>query len=194
MPDTTYILIAAVALLVVALIAVALWSAGRSRRLRRQFGPEYDRTVETAGKRRLAERELEARRQRIDKLELRELDAEERREFGSQWRRLQVDFVDRPKQAVEGADKLVTAVMLARGYPGGDFEQRAADVSVDHSRLIPDYRQARQIAERSRRGEASTEELRQAVVCYRNLFQEMLGVEEVPIDTAVTDTGRELRR
>jgi hypothetical protein len=150
--------------------------------------------VEEAGKRSLAERELERRRERVEKLSLRDLSDEERRDFGARWRRLQADFVDQPRQAVEAADKLVTAVMLARGYPGGDFEQRVADASVDHGRLIPDYREARQVAERSRRGEASTEELRRSVVCYRNIFQELLGVEEVPAEATAAETGRELSR
>ncbi len=194
MPESTYIIIAVLAVALVLVVAFALWRSRRSRRLRDQFGPEYDRTLEDAGKRSAAERELERRRHRVEKLTLRDLDPEERRDFGRRWRALQVDFVDRPAEAVEAADKLITAVMVARGYPGGNFDQRVADASVDHAQLVPDYRLARQIAERSRRGEVSTEELRQAVVCYRNLFQEMLGIEEVPIDTTVTDTGRELRR
>ena len=194
MPESTYVLIAVLATALVLVLAFALWRWSRSRRLRRQFGPEYDRTLEEAGKRGTAERELERRRHRVEKLSLRDLDPEERRDFGRRWRALQVDFVDRPGRAVEAADKLISEVMVARGYPGGDFEQRVADASVDHARLVPDYRLARQIAERSRGGEASTEELRQAVVCYRNLFQEMLGVEEVPTDATVTEAGRELRR
>ncbi len=194
MPESTYIIIAVLAVALVLVVAFALWRSRRSRRLRDQFGPEYDRTLEDAGKRSAAERELERRRHRVEKLSLRDLDPEERRDFGRRWRGLQVDFVDRPAEAVEAADKLISAVMVARGYPGGNFDQRVADASVEHAQLVPDYRLARQIAERSRRGEASTEELRQAVVCYRNLFQEMLGVEEVPMDTAVTDTGRERRR
>lgn len=194
MPESTYIIIAVLAVALVLVVAFALWRSRRSRRLRDQFGPEYDRTLEDAGKRSAAERELERRRHRVEKLSLRDLDPEERRDFGRRWRAVQVDFVDRPAEAVEAADKLIGAVMVARGYPGGNFDQRVADASVEHAQLVPDYRLARQIAERSRRGEASTEELRQAVVCYRNLFQEMLGVEEVPTDTAVIDTGRQLRR
>ena len=194
MPDTTWILIALLAAAVVLVLAVALWRWSRSRALRRQFGPEYDHTLETAGKRSLAERELQHRRDRVDKLPLHDLSSEEKRDFGDRWRRLQVDFVDRPRQAVEGADKLVTAVMLARGYPSGDFEQRVSDASVEHARLVPDYRDARQIAERSRRGEASTEELRRSLVCYRNLFQALLGVEEVPPMETAAESRHELRR
>lgn len=194
MTDSTYVLIAVLATAVVLVLAFALWRWSRSRSLRRQFGPEYDRTLEEAGKKSAAERELARRRHRVEKLSLRDLDPEERRAFGRRWRALQVDFVDRPGDAVEGADKLITEVMVARGYPGGNFDQRVADASVDHAQLVPDYRLARQIAERSRRGEASTEELRQAVVCYRNLFQEMLGVEEVPLETTGGEVRRDLRR
>ena len=193
MTDTTWILIALLAAVVVLVAALALWRWSRSRALRRQFGPEYDHTLETAGKRSVAERELLERRHRVEKLNLRDLSDEQRREFGDRWRRLQVDFVDRPREAVDDADKLVTAVMLARGYPKGDFEQRLADASVEHGKIAPDYREARQIAERSRRGLASTEELRRSLVCYRNLFQALLGVDEVPPTETTTDTGRELR-
>ena len=194
MPDTSIILIALLAAVVVLVLAVTLWRWSRSRALRRQFGPEYEHTLQTAGKRSAAERELLDRRHRVEKLKLHDLSDEERRDFAARWRRLQVDFVDRPRQAVEGADKLVTAVMLARGYPSGDFEQRVADASVEHAPLVPDYREARLIAERSRRGEASTEELRQSLVCYRNLFQALLGIDEVPPVEAASDGGRPLRR
>jgi len=193
MPDTTYILIALLGAVVILVLAAALWRWSRSRALRRQFGPEYDHTLETAGKRSLAERELLARRHRVEKLTLHDLEPEEKRDFSARWRALQVDFVDRPPQAVEGADKLVTAVMVARGYPAGDFERRLADASVEHARLVPDYREARQIAERSRRGEATTDELRRSLICYRNLFQALLGVDEVPPLEAAGETRRELR-
>jgi len=192
MTDTTWILIALLAAVVVLVAALALWRWSRSRALRRQFGPEYHHTLETAGKRGLAERELLERRHRVEKLKLRDLSDEERRDFGGRWRGLQVDFVDRPRQAVEAANKLIAAVMEARGYPGGDFDQRLADASVEHARLVPDYREAREIAERSRSGEASTEDMRRAVVCYRNLFQALLGVEEVP-PLEATESARELR-
>ena len=195
MPTTNIVLIGLLAAVVVLVLAVALWRWSRSRALRRQFGPEYDHTLETAGKKSAAERELLERRDRVKKLELRELSDEEKRDFGARWRRLQVDFVDRPREAVEGADKLVTEVMVARGYPKGDFEQRLADASVEHARVAPDYREARQIAERSKRGLATTEELRRSLVNYRNLFQALLGIDEVPpVEAVPTETGRELRR
>lgn len=192
MTDTTLILMAL--LLVAGVLAVGwlVWHNVRSRRLRRQFGPEYEQTLQETGNRRAAERELEHRRHRIEKVTLRDLGTEERREFGNRWRRIQVDFVNRPKEAVEAADMLVSEVMLARGYPGGDFRQRLADASVDHADVTADYRQARAIAEKSRQGQATTEELRQSLVCYRNIFQEMLGIEEVP-PVEASPTSRHLR-
>ena len=194
MTDTTLILVALLVAAAVLAIVWLVWRGARSRRLRQQFGPEYQQTLRETGDRRAAERELEHRRHRIEKLDLRELDHEERREFGNRWRRIQVDFVDRPKEAVEAADKLVTEVMLARGYPAGDFRQRVADASVGHADVTADYRDARAIAEKSRRGQATTEELRRSLVCYRNIFQEMLGVEEVPPVEARETTSRPLRR
>jgi len=173
-------LIAGLAAIVVLLLVVALVRWNRSRSLRRQFGPEYDHTLETAGGGAAAERDLERRRQLGKHADLRELDEVERRQFADRWRRLQIDFVDRPRQAVEGADRLVTEVMRAKNYPEGDFEQRLAAASVNHPDVVSDYREARNIAERSRRGEATTEELRRSLVCYRNLFQQMLGIDEVP--------------
>ena len=197
MTDTTLILLALVAVAAILLVGLLLWRNARSRRLQKQFGPEYEQTLREAGDRRAAERELEHRRHRLEKVQLRELDREERREFGNRWRRIQVDFVDRPREAVEAADKLVSEVMLARGYPAGDFRQRVADASVDHADVTADYRQARTIAEKSRRGQATTEELRQSLVCYRAIFQELLGMEEVPPmdarDMRDTSSSRHLR-
>lgn len=180
MPETTYILLTGLAILGVVMLAALLWQRTRSGKLRRQFGPEYDRTLREAGSRRAAEHELERRIHHVEKAALRELGDEERREFGARWRLVQIDFVDRPKAAVEAADRLVKEVMLARGYPSGRFEQRLADVSVKHGVVVADYRKARELAEKSRHGQASTEELRQSMVCYRSIFQDLLGIEEVP--------------
>jgi hypothetical protein len=180
MSEVTLILLLAGLVLAGALLAWMVWRGSKSRRLRRQFGPEYEQTLRETGSRSAAERELEHRRHRIDRVTLRDLDREERREFGNRWRRIQVDFVDRPREAVEAADNLVSEIMLARGYPAGDFRQRVADASVGHAEVTADYRQARAIAEESRQGRATTEELRRSLVCYRNIFQEMLGIDEVP--------------
>jgi hypothetical protein len=170
-----------VLILVVALGLVALAAAAwivvqkiRSTRLRGRFGPEYDRTVAQFGDRRKAEDELEARRKRVAKLTLKTLSREEQERFGREWASAQARFVDDPKGAVGDANRLVKEAMQARGYPMGDFEQRVADISVDHSLVVSNYRSAREIALRCETGEASTEDLRKAVVYYRALFEELL--------------------
>jgi hypothetical protein len=173
------------ALLVVGVVIAALgglmaWRSSQRRSLRQQFGPEYDRAVEVAGDRRAAEKDLQQRMAHLKGVELRELPPEEKRELATEWRKVQVDFVDRPQQAVEAADKLVTETMRRRGYPDGDFQQRLADASVEHPHVANDYRQARRIAELNRTGSASTEDLRRAMVCYRSLFQALLGIDETP--------------
>jgi hypothetical protein len=172
------------------LIVVAIAAAGvvawlymgehrRSRRLRAQFGPEYDRLVREHHDRRQAERELEHRESRVQRLEIRSLGREERERYIRAWRAQQERFVEDPKSAVFDADRLVTDVMRARGYPMGDFEQRAADVSVDHPHVVQNYRVAREIVARYTRGDAGTEDLRKAMVCYRALFDELLETQEV---------------
>ncbi len=166
-----------VAVLVVIAVAAALWYYTQRRRsidLRRRFGSEYDRAVETRG-RRAAELELEQREKRIEALNIRRLSRDEQEKFGSRWRAVQARFVDDPAGAMSDADVLVTELMRARGYPVGDFEQRAADLSVEHGRVIDHYRAAHDIAERHRRGQASTEDLRDGIVRYRALFEELLG-------------------
>jgi hypothetical protein len=166
-----------VAILVVAAIAAAAWQyteKQRAARLRSRFGPEYDRVIQEHGKRG-AVAELERRQKRIEALEIRPLKTEERDAFADQWRVQQGRFVDDPRAAVAEADRLVAEVMRRRGYPMSDFEQRAADISVDHPRVVEHYRVAHDIALRHQRGEASTEDLRNAMVHYRALFEELLG-------------------
>jgi hypothetical protein len=161
--------------------AVAAWVFLRSRRsraLRRSFGPEYDRTVEHTGKRSEAERELEHRQERVRQLEIRPLPPGDGERFAREWNGVQKRFVDEPAQAVGDADRLVTDLMQRRGYPVTDFEQRAADISVDHPLVVENYRAAHSLAARARDGGASTEELRQAMVHYRTLFDDLL--EERP--------------
>jgi hypothetical protein len=145
----------------------------RTQRLRTQFGSEYDRMVQTSG-RKQAETELEHRTKRVQKFQIRKLNPEEQARFSESWRREQAHFVDDPRSAVENADRLVGEVMRARGYPVGEFERRAADLSVDHPRVIENYRIAHEIALRDSRGEASTEDLRRAMVAYRALFEDLL--------------------
>jgi hypothetical protein len=176
-----WIVIAVVAVIVVAAVVFAAMSARRRRQLQSGFGPEYDRTLEAAGSRRAAESELRERVSRHDEFELRELDREERQRFLREWDGLQVRFVDEPAGAIKDADVLIQQVMRARGYPVDDFDQRAADLSVEHPTVVENYRGAHMIAGRAGSGEATTEELRRGVVHYRALFEELVGV---------ADTGR----
>ena len=173
MDQRTMIVIAVVVL--VALIAIA-WMVMRRRRteaLRERFGPEYERTVREHGPGR-AEIVLSERERRVEKFQIRELAVDERERFITEWRTIQSRFVDDPKGAVRDADELVNRLMKTRGYPMSDFEQRAADISVDHPRVVDNYRAAHEIAIRHQRGEASTEDLRNAVIYYRSLFDELL--------------------
>ena len=170
---------------IIALIAVGIIVAlvlyldrRRSTALRERFGPEYERAVGEVGDKRKAEAELAAREKRVRKFQIRALTPEERARFSDSWKQAQALFVDAPSEAAAQADILVKELMQARGYPMGDFEQRAADISVDHPELVNNYRAARDIALRNNAGQATTEEIRQAMVHYRSLFDELL--EETP--------------
>jgi len=177
-PINTIILAAAVAVAVIAVIAWLFVRQRRSRRLQVRFGPEYGRTVKELGGRRKAESDLEERENRVARLSIVPLGPAEAARFIQAWNNLQSRFIDNPKGAVAEADRLVTELMQKRGYPMGDFERRAADISVDHPGIVATYRAAHLIAARDERGEADTEELRQAVVHYRTLFDKLLEVEE----------------
>ena len=171
--DPKMVIVVVVAVVVVAAI---VWAVARQRRtaaLKNRFGPEYERTVRERGPGE-AEAALLQRQKRVEKFRMRELTAEERERFISEWRSVQARFVDDPKGAVSSADDLVARLMQSRGYPMSDFEQRAADISVDHPRVVDNYRAAHQIALRERKGEATTEDLRNAVIYYRSLFDELL--------------------
>ena len=172
--DATLIIVAVV--IIVILVAAVWWYSMRQRsaKLQERFGPEYERTVAERGDTRKAEDELTDRQKRVSKLEIKPLAADERRRFNDEWRAVQARFVDDPSAAVRDADTLVGRVMEARGYPVGDFEQRAADVSVDHPTVLEHYRAAHAVALRHAQGQASTEDLRQAMVNYRALFAELL--------------------
>jgi len=172
--DATLIIVAVV---IIAILVAAVWwysMRQRSAKLQEKFGPEYERTVAEKGDTRKAEDELTDRQKRVSKLEIKPLAADERRRFNDEWRAVQARFVDEPSAAVRDADTLVGRVMEARGYPVGDFEQRAADVSVDHPTVLEHYRAAHAVALRHAQGQASTEDLRQAMVNYRALFDELL--------------------
>lgn len=174
--DPNIVLIVVVAIAVVALVLVAwiLFRKARTKKLRARFGPEYDRAVTQIGDWRKAEDELQARKKRVEKLKVRALSPDEQKGFAERWAAAQARFVDDPKGAVADANSLIKEVMQACGYPMADFEQRAADISVDHPRVVSNYRAAREIAVRSDGGKASTEDLRQAFVYYRALFDELL--------------------
>ncbi len=171
-------LIALVAVLIV-IVAVSVWLYIRKRRsttadLRQKFGPEYDRAVVTHGSK--AEAQLADREKRIDKLNIRDLDAMEHERYSKQWQAVQSRFVDSPKGAVVEADDLVCSVMKVRGYPVADFDQRAADISVDHPRVVENYRSGHEIALRAGKEGATTEDLRTAMIHYRSLFEELVQV------------------
>ncbi len=172
--DQTAIIAIVVGVLLLGAVAWYLWQRQRSIQLRERYGREYDRTIHETGDRRKAEAELVRREKRVEHLDIRALEPEERNRFIEDWRVVQTKFVDAPKEAVIEADRLVEEVMRERGYPVTDFEQRAADLSVHHAGFVDNYRAARDIAVRHRRGEASTEDLRQAMVHYRELFADLL--------------------
>lgn len=179
--QTTPVVWYVVAAIVIIAIIVAIAAASRkqsSTRLRRRFGPEYDRTVEAAGDQKAAERELAEREQRVRKFHIEELPAGARTRYTEEWRTVQSRFVDQPRDALAQADTLVTNVMRDRGYPMDDFDRRAADLSPDHPVTVQNYRAAHDIATRSETGEVSTEDLRQAMVHYRTLFDDLLGTSE----------------
>jgi hypothetical protein len=169
-------------IIVVAVIALALWSIAKKRRqshrLQQRFGSEYGRTVNALGSEKKAELDLKAREKRVERLTLRPLLPAEGARFRRAWVALQGHFVDNPKGVVAQADQLVRELMLQRGYPMGDFERLSGDISVDHPTIVMSYRAAQAIAVRDESGLADTEELRQAVVHYRVLFDELLEVSE----------------
>jgi hypothetical protein len=168
-----WILIAVAVVLLVGLLAWGVYRQRERTRLRSTFGPEYERTVDMTG-RREAESELAAREKRRARLDIRALDPAARERYAEAWRDAQARFVDSPEQAIREADHLVTEVMRERGYPMEDFDQRAADVSVDHPDVVENYRAAHATSLANEQGEASTEDLRQAMVHYRALFMELL--------------------
>ena len=162
------------AIVVVVVVAVVVITQRRKAALRQRFGPEYERTVRERGSERAAQAVLADRERRVEKFRIRDLEPTEREHFAQRWRKAQSQFVDDPKGAVIEADEAVASLMGTRGYPMADLDQRAADLSVDHPHVVENYRAARNISLRHRRGEASTEDLRQAMIYYRSLFDELL--------------------
>jgi len=175
----TWVIIAAI--LVLGLVALGAWifyQKKQSQKLQERFGPEYGRTVSELGSRTKGESELKAREKRVERLEIIALSPSEAARFSEAWQALQGRFVDNPKGVVVQAEQLVRELMQKRGYPMGDFDSRAGDISVDHPDVVANYRLAQAIAVRDRQGTADTEELRKAVVHYRALFDELIEVRE----------------
>jgi hypothetical protein len=178
MTPTAWIVVAIIAIAIIIIIAGVIWSRRRrSAQLKDRFGREYDRTIEAKGGRAQAEADLAEREKRVEKLHIRPLSSDERREFLDRWSDVQARFVDDPARAVAFADALLGDVMKARGYPVSDFDQRAGDISVDHPVVVEHYHKAHDIAVRHGQGEASTEDLRQAMIHYRALFDNLVGAE-----------------
>lgn len=180
--DTTTLLIIAVA--TVAIVAIIAWTVVRvlrHRRLQDRFGPEYERVKEQAGSRREAANELQERQERRERFDIRPLDRASAERYRNRWREIQADFVDAPGAAIRDADKLIQEVMRERGYPVEDFEQRAADLSVDHPEVVEHYREGHGIVERHRDSTGrDTEHLRQAMLHYRRLFDELVTAGDTP--------------
>jgi hypothetical protein len=175
--DNTTVIIIVAALIAVAVIALAAWmhlKKKQTMRLRSRYGPEYDRLTEIEGGQGGAEKTLHQREKRVERFNLVPLSPEDRDRFAEAWQQEQAGFVDDPRSAVANADMLVTEVMQARGYPMGDFEQRAADISVNHPLVVKNYRIAHAIALRDSRDETGTEDLRTALLHYRMLFEDLL--------------------
>lgn len=175
-------LVIGIILIAIALVAVLVWRTSQQRRtdqLRRQYGVEYDHTERQLGRRR-AEHELLSREKRVEHLDVRPLTPSQRTRFTDEWRRVQAQFVDDPEGAVAQGDAMVEEVMKARGYPLAGFDQRIADLSVHHASVVQNYRAAREIATRQRQGQATTEDLRRAMVYYRELFEDLVEDRRAP--------------
>lgn len=191
MDNNTLLIIGAVVAVIVIVGALLLWRRQRSEGLRSRFGPEYVRAVEDTGGQREAERALQERAARVRKYDLHPLSAEDHRRFTVAWRSVQAQFVDDPAGAAKAADDLLGEVSSARGYPPADFDQRLEDLSVDHGEAVQNYRLARDIVTKHARGDAGTEDMRQAMLHYRTLFEDLLGE---PAEGATAETTAEAER
>jgi len=179
--DTTYLIIIVVAVLVIIGIVLGLVFSRRkgTERLQDHFGPEYEHTVQALGDEKKAQVELKEREKHVEALNVRPLTAAEHDRYMGEWTAVQSKFVDEPGQAIVEADQLIMEVMQLRAYPVSDFEQRAADLSVKYPALVSNYRAARVIALQNEQHQADTEQLRQAMIYYRSLFEELVGTEAV---------------
>ena len=178
MDTWVWVVIAIAVIVVIAAVAVSMARKRRTAALREQFGPEYDRTVGLAEDLKAAEGELVARRERRRGLDIRPLSSSARDGYVQAWREIQAGFVEEPASALIQADRLVLIVMRERGYPTDDFDQRAADISVDHPRVVDHYRAAHAISYRAEAQQTDTEEMRQGFMHYRALFEDLLEVQD----------------
>jgi hypothetical protein len=178
------LLLVAIIVVLLAVVGWLLYDRRRSAELRSTFGPEYERAVKDAGDRRSAESELRERQERVEALDIRPLKAAARDRYAHEWRDVQARFVDEPPAAIDEADDLIGRVMQDRGYPVADFDQRVADISVGHGSVVEHYRAAHAIASRADDARTSTEELRQAMVHYHALFDDLLGPTDGPTDAS----------
>ena len=178
---TTIIIVVLVVVIVGIILGLVFTRRKRSEQLHEHFGPEYDRTVQTAGDEKKAQTELDERQKHVKALNIRPLSIDERERYLADWTSVQSKFVDEPGQAIIDADGLIMEVMQVRAYPVSDFEQRAADISVNYPALVSNYRAAREIAVKNEQHQADTEELRQAMIHYRSLFEELLQLEAVAV-------------
>ena len=192
--DITTIVVIAIAVVALAGLGLYALQQRQSKVFAERFGPEYQRVVSEEGSRRRAEAELRHREERVEHLDIRPLTAQQQSDYLRLWRATQARFVDSPKAAITDADVLVEDVMKTRGYPVSDFDQRAADLSVHHSRVVDNYRAARDIARRHRRGDATTEDLRRAMVYYRELFEDLLEDREHSLAATERSVDRPLER
>jgi uncharacterized protein YneF (UPF0154 family) len=180
MNTTLIIIIVVVVVVIVGVILGLVFSRRRhSDKLQEKFGTEYDRTVQSMGSEKKAQTELNERQKHVGTLDIRPLSVSEHDRYLAEWTAVQSKFVDEPGKAIIDADRLIMEVMQIRGYPVSDFEQRAADISVNYPALVTNYRGAREIANKNKLGQANTEELRQAMIYYRSLFEELLKTEPV---------------
>lgn len=179
MSPTATIILIVVVLVVIAAVVYGI-QVVRRKQLQNTFGPEYDRVVADSGSRTEAEKELREREKRHASLELKPLSPEAQSTYAANWEEVQIQFVDNPSDAVTAADDLVTRLIAERGYPTGEYDERLANLSVEHARTLEHYRKAHEISRRNSAGEAGTEDLRQALVHYRALFADLLGTDPVP--------------
>ena len=186
--DTRILVLIVLGVVVVVAIGIAIYAGNRRKReselLRAKFGPEYGRMVEETGDRARAEAALVERQRRVSKFVIHALTAAERAQCQTAWQKVQSTFVDDPKEACHQADSLIQEVMAKRGYPVEDFEQQAADLSVDHPIVVQNYRTAHSIALRHKAGEAETEDLRQAMIHYRALLDDLVANTQHPVAKA----------